>query len=70
MLNNLMRIGQVNLLCFASFIRNVLWSALINQKRNEKNIDIKNKCYQNINKNLPTKSYIKNQLRWNKVTLN
>ena len=42
MLNNYgMEIGQVNLIRFANFIRNVLWSAIINQKRNEKNIDMK-----------------------------
>ena len=36
-----MESGQVNLICFANFIRSVLWSAIINQKRNEKNIDMK-----------------------------
>ena len=42
MLNNYdMEIGQVNLIRFANFITNVLWSAIINQKRNEKNIDMK-----------------------------
>ena len=41
MLNNYdTEIGQVNSIRFANFIRNVLWSALINQKRNEKNIDM------------------------------
>ena len=34
-------IGQVILIHFANFIRNILWSALINQKRNEENIDMK-----------------------------
>ena len=33
--------GQVNLMRFANLIRSVLWSALTNQKRNEKSIDMK-----------------------------
>ena len=42
MLNNYdTEIREVNLIRFAEFIRNVQWSAVINQKRNEKNIDMK-----------------------------
>ena len=42
MLNNYdIEIGQWILIHFTIFIRNVLCSALINEKRNEKNIDMK-----------------------------